>query len=154
MIKKQIAKDLENRNAQEPTAVAGRTTPVVDEKGMPVLQPKVIIGTIVSKVGTEKIVLDASTFQFMECMSSASPKKPRYCVVEKGKPALYGNQFINSAGERTHVLTHELYTLMLGIVSSASKQIKQLTTEATQAKETRDLYKMTIDALRKNGVID
>lgn len=153
-IKKQIAKDIEARNAQEPTAVAAKVAPTMDPvTGMPKLTPKVIMGTIVSKTGTEKVTLDASTFQFMEC-TSATHNKTRYCVVEKNTPALYGNQYINAAGERTHILTRELYHLMFGVIGSASKQIRQLSTDLTRASETRDLYKMTIDALRKNGVID
>jgi len=152
-IKKQIAKELEERNAQQPVAVAGRVTPPVDAQGNPA--PTKMVGTIVSKPGTEKVTLDASTFQFMECVSSATAhNKPRYCIVEKGVPAQYGNHFINSAGDRVHVVTKEVYTLMFGVVSNVSRQIRQLTTDNTTIKEQRDLYKLTIDALRKNGIID
>jgi hypothetical protein len=92
----------------------------------------------------------------MEC-SAAGYKtydKRRYCLVEKGQVAQYGNQYINSAGERVHILTREVYQLLLGVISSASRQIRQLSAELEHAKEMRDTYKLTIDSLRKNGVID
>lgn len=114
-----------------------------------------MMGTVVSRPGTEKIVLDASTFQFMECTTSAAGmKKPRYCIVEKGVSAAYGNQFINAAGERVHIVTKEVFNLMFGVVRGAGKQIQDLNNKLVTATEQRDLYKLTIDALRKNGIID
>jgi hypothetical protein len=156
-IRKQIDKELEEKENQNPVAVASKPTAAVDSNGMPDLTIKsALVGTVISKPGTEKVILDAATFQFMECSATGyrGYEKKRYCFVEKGKHAQYGNQYINSAGERVHVLTHELYTLLLGIISGASKQIRTLSNELTQATEMRDVYKLTIDALRKNGIID
>ncbi len=152
-IRAQIEKEIEERNAQQPVAVAGKTVAVLDDKGNPV--PQKVLGTVVSKPGTERVTLDASTFQFMECTASAAGhSKPRFCIVEKGIPAQYGNHFINSAGERVHVVTKEVYTLMLGVMNNVMRQIRQLSTDNKLVTEQRDLYKLTIDALRKNGVID
>jgi hypothetical protein len=141
-IRERITKDIED-NKKQPSTVP---------------QPSMAgqrIGTVVSKPGTEKVMIDASTFQMMECESS-SPKveKRRYCMVEKNTAAVYGNQFINSAGFRTHVITHDMYILLLGILNGASRQIQSLTFELKNTKEQRDVYKLTIDALRKNGIID
>lgn len=152
-IREQIAKEIEEKANQNPVAVASKPTAQVDASGMPVITRPAIVGTVVSKPGTEQIILDASTFQFMEC-DAAGQNKRRYCIVEKGATAIYGNQYINSAGVRVHVLTRELYTLLLGVISSASKQIRTLNTELLQASEMRDVYKFTVDTLRKNGVID
>jgi hypothetical protein len=154
-IRAQINQELEakqNQN-QNPVAVASKPTAQVDANGMPVVTKPAIIGTVVSKPGTEQVILDASTFQFMEC-EAAGQNKRRYCIVEKGATAMYGNQYINSAGVRVHVITRELYTLLLGIISNASKQIRTLSNELAQAIEMRDVYKFTVDTLRKNGVID
>ena len=48
-----------------------------------------------------------------------------------------------------HILTREVYQLLLGVISSASRQIRQLSAELEHAKEMRDTYKLTIDSLRK-----
>jgi hypothetical protein len=112
-------------------------------------------GTIVSRPGSEKITFDASSFQLMECVSAAEGyPKPRYCMVEKGVKPQYGNQFMDSKGDRVHVITKEVYTIVLGIMNSVRKQIQTLSTDVSRATDQRDMYKMTIDALRKNGVID
>lgn len=114
-----------------------------------------VVGTIVSKPGTERVVLDASTFQFMECETAATGfDKKRFCIVEKGTPARYPNQFVTSAGDRAHIVTREVYTLMLGVINNVSKQLRQLSGDLALAKEKTELYKMTIDALRKNGIIE
>ncbi len=113
------------------------------------------VGTVVSKPGTEKVTLDASTFQLMECATSAPGfDKTRYCLVEKGGTAQYGNQFITAAGDRAHIITKEAYMLLFSVLRNASKQIQELTNKVTAITEQRDVYKLTIDALRKNGVID
>lgn len=156
-IRKQIAKELEDKQSQDVVAVASKPTPAVTSNGMPNLAARVgPVGTVVSKPGTEKVVLDASTFQFMECVAAnaSTDKKIRYCIVEKNKVAVYGNQYINSAGTRTHIITRDLYQLLLGIIGSASTQVRNLTASLSQAEEVRDVYKTALDALRKNGVID
>jgi hypothetical protein len=113
------------------------------------------IGMVVSKPGTEKVNLDATTFQLMECETSvANSNKRRYCIVEKGTRANYGNQFINSAGERAHVITRDLFLMMFAVLNNASKQIRELKTDNAHLQEQRDLYKGTIDTLRKNGIIE
>ena len=156
-IRKQIFKELEDKQNQDPVAVASKPTPAVTANGMPDLSARIgPVGTIVSKPGTEKVVLDASTFQFMECIAAnaSTDKKVRYCIVEKGKTAVYGNQYINSAGVRTHIITRDLYQLLLGIINSASTQVRTLSNALSQAEEMRDVYKTSLDALRKNGIID
>jgi hypothetical protein len=127
----------------------------VTEKGMPDVAAATsgVIGTTVSTPGTEVVMLDSATFQLMECMAPGRPKK-RFTVVEKNTPARYGNQFINSRGERVHVITHDLYNILIAVLHQAGRQISQLTKDIEHTKEQRDLYKMTIDALKKNGVID
>jgi hypothetical protein len=157
-IKEEIAKEVADRADGSIGVVATKRnqTPMTSA-GMPDVAAVAtgIVGTIVSKPGTERVILDGNTFQFMEC-SAATPgrEKKRFCVVEKGKPATYGNQFINSTGERTHIITKDLYVLLSGVLHSASKQISDMNKDLNTTREQRDLYKLTIDALRKNGIID
>jgi competence protein ComGC len=114
-----------------------------------------VIGMVVSLPGSEKVMLDATTFQLMECDSSTVGKsKRRYCIVEKNTTANYGNQFINSKGERAHVITHDLFLLLYGVMNNASKQINDLRRDNNILQEQKDLYKGTIDTLRKNGIIE
>jgi glycerol kinase len=153
-IRKQIEADIATKQT-EPVTVAGKIVPDVDVKGMPTPTQAVVKGTIVARPGTEKVTFDTPSFQLMECTSAASGyPKPRYCFVEKGVKPMYGNQFMNSEGNRVHIITKELYVVLSGILNSVRKQIKDLTTELTLTKEQRDAARMTIDALRKNGVID
>ena len=117
--------------------------------------PTGMVGIVVSKPGTERVTLDATSFQLMECETSMSgSSKRRFCIVEKKTKANYGNQFINSAGERAHVITHDLYLLLSSVLNNASKQIADLRRDNLIATEQRDLYKGTIDTLRKNGIIE
>lgn len=154
-IRRQIAADLASKQTQEPITTAGKPVPAVDDKGMPIPTQAAVKGTIVSRPGSEKITFDASSFQMMECVSAAEGyPKPRYCIVEKGVKPAYGNQFMDSKGDRVHVVTKEVYILTLSVMNSVRKQIQTLTNDVALAREQRDAYKMTIDALRKNGVID
>lgn len=155
-IRKQINKEIEEKQNQNPVSVSSRPTPNVDENGMPDIVKTGPVGTLVSKPGSEKIILDATTFQFMECNSAsyANYNKKRFCLVEKNKVATYGNQYINSAGDRVHMLSQESYMLLLGVISGASKQVRTLSHDLARAEELRDTYKSTLDTLRKNGIID
>ncbi len=154
-IRDQIQKDIESQRENNPVAVAGKTNPNLGTDGKPTGNGLGIIGTPVSKPGTEQIILEASTFQFMECQTAAkNMNKKRYCIVEKGVRAQYGNQYINSTGDLTHVVTRQVFQLMLGVIQGAARQIRQLATDVKTAEQQRDMYKMTIDALRKNGIID
>ena len=144
------AKRMEEAAAANAAIVNGTASAPAPTNNVPLL-----LGTVVSKPGTERVLLDASSFQFMECQTAAQGmNKQRFCIVEKNTRAQYGNQFINSAGERAHVITRDLFTLLLGVLGNASKQIRELNGQTEMLKEQRDLYKMTIDVLRKNGVID
>lgn len=148
-IKRAIASDLANKDSNTPAS----TTIITAADGVRVTSTAV--GTVVSLPGSEKIVLDGSTFQFMECEALVQGKiKQRYCIVEKGVVAKYGNQYINSKGERIHILTHDAWSLLLSVVASAGKQIRDLSNDLRRTEEQRDVFKLTINALRKNGIID
>lgn len=121
----------------------------------PVATPQGMVGMQVAKPGTERIVLDATNFQLMECETAMiGSNKRRFTVVEKNVRATYNNQFVTSAGERAHVITKDLFDLLYGVLNSAGKQLHDLRKETEHLKEQRDLYKGTIDVLRKNGIIE
>lgn len=148
-IRKKISEDLA---AKEETTPVSHTTPTPTRRTGYVVG---MVGSVVSLPGSEKVVLDGSSFQFMECESLVKGRtKKRYCIVEKGVPAKYSGQFVNALGDRVHVLTHDAWLLLLGVVSSAGKQIKELTRDLKHATEQKDNYKLVVDALRKNGIID
>lgn len=128
-------------------------TPIaeVDAKGMPVITPH-ITGMVASEPGTERVVLNTSSFQLMECMSPH--KKTRVCIVEKGEYPKYGNQYVNSEGFLTHIVTQNVFKLVFNALTSASAQIKEHKMEASLYKEKAELYKMTIDAFKKSGLIE
>lgn len=150
-ITKRIQEDIERNKIEKPITVAGKDLPAGTT---PQVQTGVV-GTPVSKPGTETVTLDATTFQMMECVSSTPGReKPRYTIVEKGKLAKYGNHFVDSKGDRAHVITREVYTLLLGVLRNTGQQIIKLTEDIQVADEKTELYKLTVDALRKNGIID
>jgi len=113
------------------------------------------IGTVVSYPGTEKVAFDATTFQLMECEGRVKDHdKRRYCFVEKGVKVGYGGQFTNAIGDKVYIITREMFMTLLGIFNNIMKQLRELDSKARMMEEKADLYKMTIDALKKNGVID
>lgn len=118
--------------------------------------PKVFgVGSIISQPGTERVILDASSFQLMECDGRVKGvDKRRYCFVDKGIKAVHNSQFVNSVGDRVYVITRELYMLLHGIFNNTLKQLRELDSRAKFAEEQSALYKLTIDVLRKKGIID
>lgn len=144
-INKRIQKEIEEKQLREANQVPDKPTHT----------PTGMVGMQVAKPGTERTVLDATNFQLMECETAlVGSNKRRYTVVEKNVRATYNNQFVNSAGERTHVITKDLFDLLYGVLNSAGKQLNDLRRENAHLQEQRDLYRGTIDVLRKNGIID
>ena len=113
------------------------------------------MGNVVSNPGTEKVSLDATSFQLMECDGRVKGnEKRRYCYVEKGIKAQYSGQFVNAAGDRVHIITRELYMLLHSLFNGILKQLREMDSRARTAEEKAAMYKVTLDALKKNGVID
>lgn len=153
-IREEIERDVKERETQE-TPLPAKEAPDLDpDTGMPA-PSKRTFGVLVSKPGTEKVLFDASTFQLMECDSSAvRVKKRRVCIVEKDVKPTYANQFINSQGYRTHVVTREVFNLLMGVLSSVRKQLKAYDEELEKTKEQLATKDLLINTLRKNGIID
>lgn len=152
-ITEQINKEIEASQILAPVSTKGEAK--LDEHGNPVMVKVGVQGTLVSKVGTENVQLDASVFQMMVCSANVQGRdKPRYTIVEKNSPAMYGNQFVDSNGNRTHVITRQVYNILLAVFQNTSTTINDLRIAKEHAEEKAELYKLTIDGLRKNGIID
>ena len=156
-IQKQIAEDLVNKTKEPAVAQVPHKQEIqpVDEQGMPKPVEKTVIGTILSESGTEEVILNASTFQLMTCKGLVRGRlKERYCIVEIGVNAKFGNQFINRELNLTHIVTRQVFQVLKAVFAGVEKQLKKLSAEAETANNERDLYKTTVDALRKHGIID
>ena len=106
---------------------------------------------ILSNPGSEKVVLDTSTIQLMECDSQ---DKHRYCVVEKGTPPAYPNQYMNAAGDRVHIITREVFQIFLTTLTNLSRQLSKYKADAESLAIKSEAQEMLITALRKHGIID
>lgn len=135
-IQKEIEKTISERKVQGP-------------------DPK-LAGTIVSVPGTEKTILSTSIADFITCAAiGTGPKaKERYCIVHKDQPLKYNGQYCNSSGYPTSIVPKVVFDTMVTILASTNKQIQDLKRDLDRANVDRESYKMTLDALRKNGVID
>ena len=70
------------------------------------------VGVVISMPGTEKVVLDTSLIQLMEYESSEIPSRKRFALIEKGVTARTRRTFVNSRGDRAHIITREVFVLL------------------------------------------
>ena len=151
----QIQKEIESNTVTGPITVAEKGSAPLDNDGDPIVVKLGVKGTVLSRPGTEVVTMDASSFQLLECLANVTGRdKPRYAIIEKGKVPQYGNHYATAGGVRAHIITREVYMLLLSVFKNTAQQLHTLSDKAERADEQRDLYKLTIDALRKNGVID
>jgi hypothetical protein len=147
----------EIRERIEKETIEGRPTEqlaqVEDVDGKTIVRPS-FLGTVVASPGTEWIQFDAQDFYLMFCYANMAQKKKRYCFVEKHGKATMGAQFVTSKGERVHIMSKESYETLLNAMQNVTKQVQAMRQEHKLLVEQRDLYKNTIDTLRRNGVID
>ena len=127
----------------------------IDERKVQGTNPN-LAGTIVSVPGTEKIVLSTSIADFITCAAiGTGPKaKERYCVVHKDQQLKYNGQYCDSNGHPISIVPKTVFDTIVTILASTNKQIQDLRRDLDRATVDKESYKMTLDALRKNGVID
>ena len=116
-----------------------------------------ITGTIVSKPGTEKVVLATSIADFMTCSAvgvMGKKDKTRYCVVHKDQTLKYNGQYSDSNGYPVSIIPKSVFDTVVTIIVSTNKRLQDTNRELDRALIDKESYKMTLDALRKNGVID
>ena len=141
-IYKEIDNAIKNRTVDVPTA-PGSATPTMQ-------------GTVMSAPGTERIVVSTSIADFMTCSAVGSgPKaKDRCCVVHKNTSVRFNGQYVDSNGNPVSIIPRTVFDTFVSILSSSNKQIQDLKRELDKVTVEKEALKMTINALRKNGVID
>lgn len=115
-----------------------------------------LTGTIVSVPGTEKIVMSTTIADFITCksVSIGNKTKDRYCVIHKDQKIKYNGQHCDSNGRPASVIPKSVFETFITILSSTNKTINELKRNLDRAVIDKESYKLTLDALRKNGVID
>lgn len=111
-------------------------------------------GVIVSMPGTEKIVLRTTEYDFMTCIAAGDAKKQRYCIVRRNQSARYEKESVDSNGFPVSIVTRIVFDAMVNLIGTAAKTIKDKDRQIELLSTKCESYKMTLDSLRKNGVID
>lgn len=112
------------------------------------------VGIVMSAPGTEQVMLTTKTIEFMTCMPVGDSKKPRYCIVHKNRPLRYNGEQTNSAGHPVSIVTRIVYETMLDIINGAVRNIQTRDQEIARLTTKLEACEMTLNSLRKNGVID
>lgn len=113
-------------------------------------------GTIMSVPGTEKVVLSTNVLDFMTCAAiGTGPRaKERYCIVYKDSTVKYNGQFVDSNGHPVSIVPKVVFENIVALLHNLNKQVQNLKRDLDRATTDKEAYKMTIETLRKNGVID
>lgn len=115
-----------------------------------------ITGIMVAKPGTEKVVLSTSVADFIvfTAVGSTGKDKVRYGVAHKDQTIKYTGQYTDSNGYPMSIVPKSVFDTCTAIINSLSKKNNDLKRELERTQLDKEAYKMTLDALRKNGVID
>lgn len=112
------------------------------------------VGIVMSEPGTEQVMLTTKTIEFMTCKPVGDSKKTRYCIVHKNRPIRYNGEPTNSAGNPVSIVTRIVYETMLDIINGAVRNIQARDQEIAMLTIKLEACEMTLNGLRKNGVID
>ena len=130
---------------------------IAERKVVPAnITPVQLTGTSVAVPGTEKIILSTTIADFITCTAvGKGPKaKERYCIVHKDQELKYNGQYCDSNGHPLSIVSKPVFETMITILSSTNKRINDLKRELDRTTTDKEAYKMTLDALKRNGVID
>jgi len=111
-------------------------------------------GVVMSKPGTEKVLLKTVDYDFMTCVSAGESNKIRYCIVRKNQPVRYDTEMVNSDGHPVSIVTKIVFDAVVNLVQGAIKQLRDKQQQIDMLSVKCEAYEMTISGLRKNGVID
>lgn len=108
------------------------------------------------KVTAEDLVLTTPVIDFMICTDAHLGKdKRRHCFVHKKRSALdVYKQFQDTQGRPVSVVTTPVFEDVVQLLKDAARKIQDLERDLDSCKSQLDAYKMTIETLKKNGVID
>lgn len=114
----------------------------------------VYAGMLVSEPGTEKVILSTSDVDFMTCTQAGDSKKVRYCIVRKKQSVRYDKEPVNTDGHPVSIVTRVVFDAITSIVNNAGAQLRKARQDMDNLQTKVEMYEMTLDSLRKNGVID
>lgn len=122
----------------------------LNERAVPT---KGFTGYLMSKVGTERVLLSLSTLDMMVCRD-VGDTKDRYCIVHKNRPVKYDGQYVDSNGHPVSIVTKMVFDDVLAILDSAVKKLQALDKDLNVERTKVASYELTLSTLRNNGVID
>lgn len=107
------------------------------------------------KAGSDSIIIDTAVISLIVCTDNHLGKdKRRYCIVHKRRTQQYAAQWCNAAGQPVSVVTTAVFNDVKEVLLSLQRQINDLKRDNEVLKTQVESYKIMIDTLRKNGVID
>lgn len=115
-----------------------------------------LTGTIVSVPGSEKVIMATTIADFITytTFGVGGKTKERHGIVHKDQQIKYNGQYCDSNGHPISIISKAAFDSIIAILTSTTKQINTLKRDLDRATVDKESYKMTLDALRKNGVID
>ena len=130
----------------------------LNERTVPAASPSTpnLQGVIVSVPGTEKLVLATTVADFIICDAIGTGPKPkkRYVIVHKDQQVKYNGQYVDSNGHPISIIPKNVFDTVTSILNNTNKQIQDLKRKLDQTTIEKEACMMTLNALRKNGVID
>ena len=132
------------------STINSRTVPVASQ------QSTNVQGFIVSMPGTERLVLATTLADFVVCDAIGSGPKPkkRYMIVHKDQQAVYNGQYVDSNGYPVSIIPKKVFDAVTVILNNMNKQLQDTKRKLDQTTVEKEACMMTLNALRKNGVID
>ena len=107
------------------------------------------------KAGSEHIIIDTSLISLMICTDDhLGVNKLRHCIVHKQRKLEFPSQWSNAADQPVSVVTTPVFEDVKAVMLNLQRQIKDLERDVAMYKTQAESYKITLDALRRNGVLD
>ena len=107
------------------------------------------------KPGAETLVLTTSLFDLLIFIDDSSGRKRRrHCIVHKTQTQVGADQWTDTSGHPITIVSEVVFNEIRDVLTSTARQIQDLKRDVDNYKNQLEAYKITIDTLRKNGVID
>ena len=110
----------------------------------------------IMKPGTEDVILSTPVMDLVIFTDVHKPEnaKARFAIVHKRRTPVYADQFTDPNGHPVSIITRHLFEDIQVVLKDTMHRIQGLERDLDKVTTQRDSYKMTIDTLKKNGVID
>ena len=107
------------------------------------------------KPGSEEVVLSTPLFDMVVLVDQHLAKdQVRKCLIHKRRNVVIESQWSNADNKPISVLTPAVFDDVREVLQMADRQISDLEKELDKYKVMCESYRITLDTLRKNGVID